>query len=692
MAAPVATTASLDITPVNDAPVTSPVTLTAIAEDSGPRLITQAELLANASDVDGPALTAINLAISSGNGQLVSNPDGTWTYKPAANDDTSVTFSYAVSDGIAAPVATTASLDITPVNDAPVTSPVTLTAIAEDSGPRLITQAELLANASDVDGPALTAVNLAISSGKGQLVSNPGGTWTYNPAANDDTSVTFSYAVSDGIAAPVATTASLDITPVNDAPSGTDKTVTTSEDTAYTFTVADFGFSDVDGNALQAVKITTLPGAGSLTNNGSAVASGASVSVADINNGLLKFTPAANANGNGYASFTFQVQDNGGVANGGIDTDPSANTITVNVNAVNDAPETAAGSGSGNQNTTITVPLSGSDVDGTVASFKIASLPVNGTLYADAALTDTLLVGESVIATGNAAIVYFKPNVNYSGPDSFTYAAVDNNGAQDATPATASITVIPASTVTLTIATPNGYDMHGLYGDIANSDINVATATNSQFDAINAGSGHTFHVVGTGLTYNSGDLTGGTIAEIDIKDTATGSTLLIMTGFAIDAVAMNSAINAFANSSDPSQLTAIFSQYSYVATGGSGNDNILSFANADSFDGGGGLNTVDYIHSGSGITANLANPSQNTGSAAGDTYTSDITALIGTNFADTLIGNTATNVLEGGSGGDTLIRQRRRAGFCIICPCADVRDRQSCQSQPEHRRCGGRQL
>ena len=69
-----------------------------------------------------------------------------------------------------------------------------------------------------MDGPALTAVNLAISSGKGQLVSNPGGTWTYNPAANDDTSVTFSYAVSDGIAAPVATTASLDITPVNDAP------------------------------------------------------------------------------------------------------------------------------------------------------------------------------------------------------------------------------------------------------------------------------------------------------------------------------------------------------------------------------------------------------------------------------------------------------------------------------------------
>src|SRR4029077_4898554 len=194
IAATVATTASLDITPVNDAPVTTPVTLVAIAEDSGPRLITQAELLANATDVDGPSLTAVNLAISAGNGTLVDNLNGTWSYTPAANDDTAVTFSYAVSDGVAAPVATGATLDITPVNDAPVTTPVTLAAIAEDSGARLIPQAELLANASDIDGPSLTAINLAISSGSGTLVNNLNGTWSYTPAANDDTAVTFSYA------------------------------------------------------------------------------------------------------------------------------------------------------------------------------------------------------------------------------------------------------------------------------------------------------------------------------------------------------------------------------------------------------------------------------------------------------------------------------------------------------------------
>ena len=136
----------------------------------------------------------------------------------------------------------------------------------------------------------------------------------------------------------------------------------------------------------------------------------------------------------------------------------ATDTADITINPVNDAPDTAAGSGSGNEDTTIAVSLSGSDIDGSVASFKITSLPVNGTLYADAGLTDTLLVGETVAATGNAATVYFKPNLNYNGSASFTYAAVDNNGAEDATPATASITVNPvndAPTVANAIADQN---------------------------------------------------------------------------------------------------------------------------------------------------------------------------------------------------------------------------------------------
>ena len=69
----------------------------------------------------------------------------------------------------------------------------------------------------------------------------------------------------------------VNVTAVNDAPTGASNTVTTLEDTAYTFGVADFGFSDPNDNppnSLLAVKITTLPTAGTFTDNGLAVTAG----------------------------------------------------------------------------------------------------------------------------------------------------------------------------------------------------------------------------------------------------------------------------------------------------------------------------------------------------------------------------------------------------------------------------------
>src|SRR5439155_12250 len=129
----------------------------------------------------------------------------------------------------------------------------------------------------------------------------------------------------------------------NDAPVGADTTVSTSEDTAYTFTAANFALTDPNdspANNLLAVKITTLPSAGSgtLTDNGVAVSAGQFISVADITAGKLVFTPAANANGSPEASFTFQVKDDNCTDNGGVDLDQSPNTMTINVTSVNDAP------------------------------------------------------------------------------------------------------------------------------------------------------------------------------------------------------------------------------------------------------------------------------------------------------------------------------------------------------------------
>ena len=141
-------------------------------------------------------------------------------------------------------------------------------------------------------------------------------------------------------------TLTINVTAVNDPPFGLNGAVTMAEDTLYTFNVADFGFidpNDTPPNSLPAVRITTLPAAGTLIVNGAPVTAGQVVPVSSIASGQLRFTPAANASGLPYASFTFQVQDNGGTANGGVDLDPSPNTLTINVTPVNDAPVGANG-------------------------------------------------------------------------------------------------------------------------------------------------------------------------------------------------------------------------------------------------------------------------------------------------------------------------------------------------------------
>lgn len=103
-------------------------------------------------------------------------------------------------------------------------------------------------------------------------------------------------------------TATIAVTSVNDAPTGADRTITTSEGGACTFAASDFGFLDVDtGDALSAVRIDTLPGAGALTLSGAPVAVGQIVDAPSL--GALVFTSAPDAIGAGYASFTFSVRD-----------------------------------------------------------------------------------------------------------------------------------------------------------------------------------------------------------------------------------------------------------------------------------------------------------------------------------------------------------------------------------------------
>jgi VCBS repeat-containing protein len=261
--------------------------------------------------------------------------------------------------------------------------------------------------------------------------------------------------VTDGVGLGDSDTLAINVAPVNDAPAGTTGSTTILEDRTKVFAATDFGFDDTDGNALAGVRITTLPAAGALRLNGVAVTAGQTVSAADLAAGQLVFTPAANANGANYASFSFQVQDDGGVANGGVDLDASPNTLTINVTPVSDAPSGA--------NRTVTMLEDASravaaadfgftDIDRhAFAGAIISTLPTAGALRLDGvAVTANQFVSATDIAAGR---LVFTPaaDANGAGYASFTFRVQDtgstSNGGvnRDATPNTLTFSVTPVN-------------------------------------------------------------------------------------------------------------------------------------------------------------------------------------------------------------------------------------------------------
>lgn len=86
--------------------------------------------------------------------------------------------------------------------------------------------------------------------------------------------------------------------------------------------------------------------------------------------------------------------------------------------------------------------LSGSDPDGTVAGFRIESLPSAGAgiLYLCSGGCTAVTIGQ-VISVANAANLQFDPTAGFSGNAVFGYSAVDNLGALDATPANYTIPI-----------------------------------------------------------------------------------------------------------------------------------------------------------------------------------------------------------------------------------------------------------
>ena len=112
-----------------------------------------------------------------------------------------------------------------------------------------------------------------------------------------------------------------------------------------------------------------------------------------------------------YATFTFQVQDDGGTALAAVDLDPNAKVLTINILPVNDPPKGTSGAVATNEDTDYTFTAANfgfSDTAGetnTLQGVKIATLPSGGILYTGS-VSNPVNVGDIVAATA----LKFHPN------------------------------------------------------------------------------------------------------------------------------------------------------------------------------------------------------------------------------------------------------------------------------------------
>ncbi|MBI2790488.1 MAG: cadherin-like domain-containing protein [Gammaproteobacteria bacterium] len=358
------------------------------------------------------------------------------------------------------------------LNQAPTAEDDLTYSTFENSSLTVLAASGVLANDTDPDAGDTKQVNSNTAASLGTLEAlNNDGSFTYNPdnplttfdylAAGESEVVSFTYTMKDaeGLVSNVATV-NITVNGVNDAPEGTDNTVVVLEDDVYTFSAADFGFTDpIDGtdDALLSVKITTLPDAGTLLVNGSAFVAGTFISIADINAGFLTFTPVADDNGTNYANFTFQVQDDGGTANGGVDLDQSANTIQIDVTSVNDAPSGADKTVSTLEDTAKTFTAADfgfSDVNDAPNNFQsifITALPGVGTgtlsIASGASVPAGLVTVGQEISVADIPFLTYTPtaNANGTGYASFDFKVKDDgltaNGGIDTDPTANKITI-----------------------------------------------------------------------------------------------------------------------------------------------------------------------------------------------------------------------------------------------------------
>ena len=452
-------TIAVNVTPVNDAPTFTAGTDLVVNEDAALQTVNWATGISTGSANE--ANQTLNFVTSNSNASLFTtaptiDPTGrlTYTLAPNANGVATVTVNLkdnggTANGGIDTSPASTFTITVNPVNDAPSFIKGANQTISEDAGAQTIAgwatgisagpadeTAQTLNFLVNTDNPSLFSVAPTIDPATGNL------TYTAAPNANGTAIVTVQLRDNGGtelggVDSSALQTFTINVTAINDAPVFTlPNPPTVSEDT--TLAIAGISLRDVD-SASSPLVVTLSVANGTLqlgntagltitagsNNSGSVAFSG---TLSDINAALSGLSYRGNLNFNGSDTLTLTANDQGNTGSGPIGIDNR--TLVLTVTAVNDAPViNVPGSQTVDEDTNLTLSgISLADVDANANPITVTLSAVNGTLTLDPLVlgTSTLTLTDTLdnINTAIANLTY-RGKLNYNGADTITIRTND---------------------------------------------------------------------------------------------------------------------------------------------------------------------------------------------------------------------------------------------------------------------------
>ncbi|HMB80445.1 MAG TPA: Ig-like domain-containing protein, partial [Vicinamibacterales bacterium] len=358
------------------------------------------------------------------------------TYTPAAGYNGSDSFTFKANDGQADSNVATVSITIAAVNDAPSFVKGANVSANEDAGAQTVNGWATAISAGPADETP-QILNFVVSNNNNSLFSvqpaiSANGTLTYKPAASVSGTATVTVSLHDnggtangGADTSAAQTFVITINAVNDVPTftpGPNQTVT--QNSGAKSAAWATGISAGANESAQVVNFIVTNSNTSLFSAQPAISA----------NGTLTFTPATGMNGS--ATVTVTLHDNGGTANGGIDTSAPV-TFVITVTPINRPPVAVADTATTTFKTPVTINVlaNDSDPDGNTLTIQsVSSCSNNGS---------AVIVGSQIRFTPSS-------DLTRGETDTFTYTISDGKGGTAT--ATVSVTIINSAPVAVSNA------------------------------------------------------------------------------------------------------------------------------------------------------------------------------------------------------------------------------------------------